>query len=158
MIKVKDVKKIYSKDVTLGPYNIEIKKSGITSLIGPNGAGKSTLLLMIGRLLEMNEGIIEVANYDVYDTDSKDIAKILSILKQENHFISRLTVRQLIGFRRFPYSKGHLTNEDQEIIDKYIKFLDLKPLENRFLDELSGGKDRELILRWYYVKKLTTFY
>lgn len=140
MIKVKDVKKIYSKDVTLGPYNIEIKKSGITSLIGPNGAGKSTLLLMIGRLLDMDEGKIEVANYDVYDTDSKDIAKILSILKQENHFISRLTVRQLISFGRFPYSKGHLTNEDQEIIDKYIKFLDLKPLENRFLDELSGGQ------------------
>lgn len=140
MIKVNSVKKIYSKDAILGPYNIEIKDSGITSLIGPNGAGKSTLLLMIGRLLDMDEGSIEVANMDVSKSDSKDIAKILSILKQENHFITRLTVRQLISFGRYPYSNGRLTSEDEKIIDKYIDFLDLKSLENRFLDDLSGGQ------------------
>lgn len=140
MIKIKDVKKSYSEKVKIGPIDIEIPKAGITSLIGPNGAGKSTTLLMIGRLLDMDHGQISVANMDVSKSKSEDLAKIMTILRQENHFVTRLTIRQLVGFGRFPYSKGRLTKEDEKIISKYIDFLGLRDLENRYLDELSGGQ------------------
>ncbi len=140
MIQIDQVKKSYTSDVEIGPLNLHIPKAGLTSLIGPNGAGKSTTLLMIGRLLDLDEGQITVAGMDIAGSKSKDLAKILTILRQENHFVTRLTVRQLAGFGRFPYSKGRLTNEDEEIISKYIDFLDLTALENRYLDELSGGQ------------------
>src|SRR5699024_1091096 len=140
MIKIDNAKKMYSDEVKIGPLNIEIPKAGLTSLIGPNGAGKSTTLLMIGRLLDMDEGQIKVANMDVSQSKSEDLAKVLTILRQENHFVTRLTVRQLVGFGRFPYSKGRLTKEDEAIISKYIDFLGLINLENRYLDELSGGQ------------------
>ncbi|HHX69164.1 MAG: ATP-binding cassette domain-containing protein [Miniphocaeibacter sp.] len=140
MIKINNAKKNYSSEVNIGPLNIKIPKAGITSLIGPNGAGKSTTLLMIGRLLNIDEGQIEVANMDVSKVKSEDLAKVLTILRQENHFVTRLTVRQLVGFGRFPYSKGRLTEEDEAIISKYIDFLHLTELENRYLDELSGGQ------------------
>ncbi len=143
MIEIKNAKKTYYSDnnqVQIGPLNITIPKAGITSLIGPNGAEKSTTLLMIGRLLSMDEGQIKVANMDVTKSNSEDLAKVLAILRQENHFVTRLTVRQLAGFGRFPYSKGRLTNEDEAIISKYIDFLGLTDLENRYLDELSGGQ------------------
>lgn len=140
MIQIRNARKKYGEEVKIGPLNIEIPKAGITSLIGPNGAGKSTTLLMIGRLLKMDEGQITVANMDVSTTKSDDLAKILTILRQENHFVTRLTVRQLVGFGRFPYSKGRLTKEDEKIISKYIDFLELTDLEHRFLDELSGGQ------------------
>lgn len=139
MISITRARKSYD-EVEIGPLDIQIPKAGITSLIGPNGAGKSTTLLMIGRLLAMDEGRIKVAQLDVSDSKSEDLAKILTILRQENHFVTRLTVRQLAGFGRFPYSKGRLTKEDEEIISKYIDFLDLTGLENRYLDELSGGQ------------------
>lgn len=140
MIKIFNARKLYKDEVEIGPLNIQIPKAGLTSLIGPNGAGKSTALLMIGRLLNMDEGQIKVANMDVSESKSEDLAKILTILRQENHFVTRLTVRQLAGFGRFPYSKGKLTKEDESIISKYIDFLDLADLENRYLDELSGGQ------------------
>ncbi|MFD0960016.1 iron ABC transporter ATP-binding protein [Paenibacillus chungangensis] len=140
MIKINNARKLYTDEVKIGPLDIEIPKAGFTSLIGPNGAGKSTTLLMIGRLLNMDEGHIRVANMDVSSSKSEDLAKILTILRQENHFVTRLTVRQLAGFGRFPYSKGRLTKEDEAIISKYIDFLDLTDLENRYLDELSGGQ------------------
>lgn len=140
MIQIDNVRKSYSEEVEIGPLNIKIPKAGLTSLIGPNGAGKSTALLMIGRLLDMNEGQITVANMDISQSKSEDLAKVLTILRQENHFVTRLTVRQLAGFGRFPYSKGRLTEEDEAIISKYIDFLDLADLENRYLDELSGGQ------------------
>ena len=140
MINIINAKKLYTDAVKIGPLDIQIPKAGFTSLIGPNGAGKSTALMMIGRLLNMDEGQIKVANMDVSEAKSEDLAKILTILRQENHFVTRLTVRQLAGFGRFPYSKGRLTKEDELIISKYIDFLDLADLENRYLDELSGGQ------------------
>ena len=140
MIKIDNASKRYSEKVAIGPLNIQIPKAGLTSLIGPNGAGKSTALLMIGRLLHMDEGQITVADLDVSDVKSGDLAKILTILRQENHFVTRLTVRQLAGFGRFPYSRGRLTKEDEAIISRYIDFLELSELENRYLDELSGGQ------------------
>ena len=140
MISIINAKKQYTAEVKIGPLNIEIPKAGFTSLIGPNGAGKSTMLLMIGRLLNMDAGQIKVANMDVAKAKSGELAKILTILRQENHFVTRLTVRQLVGFGRFPYSKGRLTKADESIISKYIDFLKLTDLENRYLDELSGGQ------------------
>ncbi|WP_281532985.1 ABC transporter ATP-binding protein [Anaerocolumna aminovalerica] len=140
MIRIDNAKKVYTDEVKIGPLNIYIPKAGLTSLIGPNGAGKSTTLLMIGRLLNMDEGHIKVANMDISQCKSEDLAKHLTILRQENHFVTRLTVRQLAGFGRFPHSKGRLTNEDEVIISKYIDFLGLTDLENRYLDELSGGQ------------------
>ena len=140
MIDINAARKTYAGEVRIGPLNIQIPKAGITALIGPNGAGKTTALLMIGRLLQMDEGQIKVANMDVSSAKSEDLAKVLTILRQENHFVTRLTVRQLAGFGRFPYSKGRLTKQDEQIVSKYIDFLDLTHLENRYLDELSGGQ------------------
>jgi iron complex transport system ATP-binding protein len=140
VITLESVRKSYSDEVAIGPVDLTIPAGGVTALVGPNGAGKSTLLTMIGRLLGLDEGTIEVAGFDVASTKSKDLAKIVSILRQENHFITRLTIRQLVGFGRFPHSKGRLTVEDEEIVSKAIDFLELTELEGRYIDELSGGQ------------------
>ena len=96
--------------------------------------------MLFRSLLDIDEGQIAVADMDIASSKSKDLAKILTILRQENHFVTRLTVRQLVGFGRFPYTKGRLTKKDEEIISKYIDFLNLTDLEDRYLDELSGGQ------------------
>ncbi|KSU66064.1 iron ABC transporter ATP-binding protein [Arthrobacter sp. NIO-1057] len=140
MITLNAVSKKYNSTVAIGPVTLEIPTGGLTALVGPNGAGKSTMLTMVGRLLGIDEGSIEVSGYDVTKTNSKDLAKIVSILRQENHFVTRLTVRQLVGFGRFPHSKGRLNQQDEEIISRSIDFLDLGELEGRYLDELSGGQ------------------
>ncbi len=140
MINLTEVLKQYSSEVAIGPVDLTIAEGGITALVGPNGAGKSTLLTMIGRLLGMDAGAIEIAGYDVTKTKSKDLARIVSILRQENHFITRLTVRQLVGFGRFPHSKGRLSGDDEKAISQAIDFMKLADLENRYLDQLSGGQ------------------
>lgn len=140
MITLEKVKEVYGSETEIGPVSLDIPTGGITALVGPNGAGKSTLLTMIGRLLGMDEGTITVGNLDVSTAKSADLARVFSVLRQENHFITRLTVRQLVGFGRFPYNKGRLTKKDDEIISNYISFFELEDLQNRYLDELSGGQ------------------
>lgn len=140
MIRLDDVMRRYSDEVTIGPVNLSIPRGGITALVGPNGAGKSTLLTMIGRLMQADGGSITVDGLDVSRTPSKRMAKVVSILRQENHFVTRLTVRQLVGFGRFPYSKGHLTAVDEDKVSEAIDFMGLSELESRYLDQLSGGQ------------------
>ena len=140
MILVDSALKTYGSTTTIGPLELKIPEGGITALVGPNGAGKSTLLTMVGRLLGMDAGAIEVAGMNVATAKSKDLAKVLSVLRQENHFVTRLTVRQLVGFGRFPHSRGRLSVEDIEIIEQAISFLRLEEIADRFIDELSGGQ------------------
>ncbi len=139
MIDIAAACKRYSS-TTIGPVDLKIPAGGLTALVGPNGAGKSTLLTMIGRLLGMDEGSIHVGGLDVSSVKSTQLAQVLSILRQENHFIARLTVRQLVSFGRFPHSKGRLTQQDVQIVNQAIEFLHLEDIAERFLDELSGGQ------------------
>lgn len=111
----------------------------MAALVGADGAGKSTLLTMLGRLRGADAGVIEVAGMNVAEADSRDLARVLAILRQENHFITRLTVRQLVGFGRFPHSRGRLTAADEDRVSEAIDFLGLGELEGRYLDELSGA-------------------
>ena len=140
MISLSNVTKTYGKSTVLGPVTLDIPAGGITALVGPNGAGKSTLLTIVGRLTDASTGTVTVGGHDVTKAKSRDLAKVVSILRQENHFVTRLTVRELVGFGRFPHSQGRLTPDDKQHIDRAIEFLDLTALEHRYLDQLSGGQ------------------
>ncbi|MCT2006698.1 iron ABC transporter ATP-binding protein [Micrococcus lylae] len=140
MITLENVSKTYGAETTIGPVSFEIPAGGVTALVGPNGAGKSTVLTMMGRLQEADSGTITVNGRDIAGTPSRELAKTLAILRQENHFITRLTVRQLVGFGRYPYSRGRITVEDEKYISEAIDFLNLTAYENRYLDQLSGGQ------------------
>ncbi|NIL77215.1 MULTISPECIES: ABC transporter ATP-binding protein [Nocardiaceae] len=140
MIEFVDVAMSYQDHRVLGPVTGTIAKGGITSLIGPNGAGKSTLLTVIGRLLDPTSGTVTVGGMDIRTTRSADLARHLSILRQDNHITARLTVRELVGFGRFPHSKGRLGPADTEHVDRALAFLELDGLAHRFLDQLSGGQ------------------
>ena len=45
---------------------------------------------------------------------SDEFSKRVSILKQSNYMNVRLTIRELVSFGRFPYSKGRLNEEDNK--------------------------------------------
>lgn len=140
MIVTQGVTKHYGSSCVVDGVSLTLPAGGITSIIGPNGAGKSTLLSMISRLMSMDAGTVTVDGLDVTKTPSDVLAKRLSILRQDNHMTARLTVRDLVSFGRYPYSKGRLTADDKTHIDNAIGYLNLTELAERFLDELSGGQ------------------
>lgn len=140
MIEVKDISKQYGKKIVLDGVDLQFPRGKITSLIGSNGAGKSTLLSIVSRLLAQDGGVVTVDGKNVTDYKNKILAQRLSILKQSNHIRLKLTVRELVSFGRFPYSQDKLTDEDKEKVDRAIRFLDLKDIEDAYIDELSGGQ------------------
>ncbi len=140
MIEIDNISKKYQTISVLKNVKATIPQGGITAIIGPNGAGKSTLLSIISRLLLADEGQVKIQNMDVVNTPSDKLATYLSVLRQENRFTSRLTVFELVGFGRYPYSKGRLNKDDLVHINRALEFLNLTEYKDRFLDELSGGQ------------------
>lgn len=140
MIVTSEVTKAYGATAVVDGVSLTLPSGGITAIIGPNGAGKSTLLSMVSRLMAMDKGTVTVDGLDVTNTPSDVLARRLSILRQENHMTARLTVRDLVSFGRYPYSKGRLTLDDKRHIEEAISYLNLGDLSERFLDELSGGQ------------------
>ena len=140
MIVARNLNKAYGETRVVRDVSLTIPRGGITSIIGPNGAGKSTLLALLSRLLPATSGSVHIDELDVARTPSDVLARRLSILRQDNHLVARLTVRDLVAFGRFPHSRGRLTEEDERRISDSIRYMELEPLADRFIDEMSGGQ------------------
>ncbi len=140
MIEIKNVVKQYGNKNVVDNVSVKIEKGKITSFIGPNGAGKSTLLSIISRIISKNQGEVFIDGKEISQWNNDELAKKVSILKQTNHINIRLTVRELVSFGRFPYSKGKLTSEDWRYVDDALNYMALNDIQDKYLDELSGGQ------------------
>jgi len=139
MLISKIVKK-YDQKTVVDEVSFEIPKGKVLSLIGPNGAGKSTVMGIISRLIARDGGAVDFEGRDISKWKSKELSKRLAILTQSNNIQMKLTVEELVSFGRFPYSGSHLTEDDKEIVNRAIKYMELDEFRDRFVDELSGGQ------------------
>lgn len=139
---VENLEKRYDGAAVVSGVDIDILPGTVTSFIGPNGAGKSTVMGMISRLIERDGGVVSIDGRDIASYKSKDLSRRLAILTQHNNVQMKLTVRELVGFGRFPYSGSRLTQEDERIVDEAIAYMELEDFQDRFLDELSGGQQQ----------------
>ncbi|MCD4826576.1 MAG: ATP-binding cassette domain-containing protein [Acholeplasmataceae bacterium] len=140
MIEIKNLSKSYGDFQVLKDINLVIPEQKITALIGANGAGKSTLLGVISRLLPHQSGHVYLDDIDLKTLKDKDIAKSLSILKQSNQLMIRITVKELVTFGRYPHQKGKLTQFDKDKIQEALTYMKIEDIKDKYLDQLSGGQ------------------
>lgn len=140
MIKVSNVFHKVGDKLILRDVSVDIPRNGITALIGPNGAGKSTVLSLIARLEPLQSGRIDVDDLEVGRCPDRQLAQKLSILPQIPDQPLRLTVRELVGFGRYPYHRGRPTSEDETQVDRALSVLGIDNLAHRHMDTLSGGQ------------------
>ena len=146
MIEIKGLTKRFGKKPVVEDVSVTIEQGTITSFIGPNGAGKSTLLSMVSRLLEVDTGEVLLDNNNVNKWKSTEFARRVSILKQANHINVRLTVRELVEFGRYPYSRGRLTAEDNKFVEQALDYMNMTEIQDKLLDELSGGQKQRAFI------------
>jgi iron complex transport system ATP-binding protein len=146
MIRIENVSFRHRATPILHDVSLTIPKGGVVALIGPNGAGKSSLLSLVARLQTLQEGRIEIDGLPVDSTPSRQLARIIAILRQDTTIASRLRVRELVGFGRFPHGRGRLTEEDLRIVDAAIAQFELEDLADRFIETLSGGQRQRALV------------
>ncbi|MCE2570292.1 iron ABC transporter ATP-binding protein [Motilimonas eburnea] len=140
MIQVNQLSKCYQGKKVVDGAQAQFERGKVTAIIGPNGAGKSTLLAMAARLTSRDSGNVIIDGKEIAQWNTGQLAKRLAVLRQANSFAMRFTVQELVAFGRFPYSKGRLTDRDNQVIHSALAYLDLVELKDKYLDELSGGQ------------------
>ena len=152
MIEVENVTHRIAGQTILSDVSLVLEKGGIVALVGPNGAGKSTLLSLVARLLPLQSGRIKVDGLRIGEAADDVLARTLAILPQELNVASRLTVRDLVGFGRYPYHKGRPTSEDTALVAQALTLFDLDDLAERQLETLSGGQRQRAFVAMAYVQ------
>jgi len=132
----------YGDRLVVEDLSIELPRGEVTAIVGPNGCGKSTVLRSLARLLKPAGGTILLDGADIHRTRTKEIARQLAILPQSPIAPSGVTVRELIGYGRFPH-QGLMrspSRDDLDAIDWAIEVTGLESFRDRDVDTLSGGE------------------
>jgi iron complex transport system ATP-binding protein len=120
--------------------SIDIGK--VTTIIGPNGCGKSTLLGVLSNHHQPQNGDVLLDGKSLADFKSKDLAKKLAVVHQQNNAPSDMTVEKLTAYGRIPYKNifSSSTKEDEEAIEWALASTNLLDRRHMPIDSLSGGQ------------------
>lgn len=152
---------IQLKDLSIG-YRIKREKTKIvftslnesvysgqlTCLIGANGVGKSTLLRTITAFQPIINGQILLNGNDIRTLSIKQISKLISVVLTDKLDVQNITVRELIGLGRSPYTGfwGTLSKHDQEVVENAMQMVGITPLKDNPIHALSDGEKQKVMI------------
>jgi NitT/TauT family transport system ATP-binding protein len=120
---------------------INVLENDFVCMVGPSGCGKSTLLRMVAGLEEASQGKIVIQDQDIIGPGADR-----GMVFQSYTLFPWMTVADNI---KFGLKLKKMPEQDQEkIVDKYLKIIKLEKFRNSYPNELSGGmKQRVAIAR-----------
>ena len=114
----------------------------VTSIIGPNGCGKSTLLRALARLIEPAAGTVLLDGEAIHRLPTKEVARRLGLLPQEQAAPDAITVEDLVRRGRYPHQSflQPFGAADRAAVEQALELAGIAKLRERPVDELSGGQ------------------
>lgn len=152
MIEIKNLEIGYKSKGKLNSVfkdiNLSLNAGDLVGLIGDNGIGKSTLLKTITGNLAPLAGEIKINNKPGSQFTAPQLAQLLSIVVTEKIGGFNLTVWDVVATGRIPYINifGKLSPEDETIVTKALEQLNLLPLKDKLIDELSDGQRQKVMI------------
>lgn len=128
--------------------NASIAQGEFICLLGPNGAGKTTLMRTIAGFIPALSGNIYINDKDISTIKQNEMSKLLGVVLTEKPNVSSMSVEQLIGLGRSPYTGfwGRINNDDKKTIEKAIEETGIVNLKSRLVDTLSDGERQKVMI------------
>ncbi len=141
--KVKHDVKVVARDI-----NASIHSGQLTCLLGPNGAGKSTLLRTLSAFQPPVSGSIKILGKPLAEYSDSELSKVIGVVLTEKVDLRNMTVYDLIGIGRSPYTGfwGTLRDEDRRIVEEAIELVHIEPLRDRMIQTLSDGERQKVMI------------
>ena len=130
----------------LADIAIDIHAGELLALVGPNGAGKSTLLSVLSGDVKPTSGAVEIGGRDIRSLRHLELARLRSVLTQENQVSFPFTVAEVVEMGRSPWTRGGSREEDERAISDAIEATDVSHLVTRRYTSLSGGEKARVSL------------
>lgn len=136
----------YAKHIVASGLTAHLKGGTLTALVGSNGMGKSTLLRTMAGVQKPLDGTVRLVadnvEHRVERLGRSDRARWISVVLTDRVEVDRLTVEQVVGFGRMPYTGyfGRLDDNDRRLVDEALQTTGLTPLAQRAVNTLSDGE------------------
>lgn len=134
VIKIKDLKKYFSKTHAVDGVSFEVKKGEVFGFLGPNGAGKSTTIRCLMDFLTPTEGEITILGLDSR-RESVAIKEKVGYLPGNVKLYDKWT-----GWDHIRFVEG--IRGKSKNVDELIAKLDFNP--NKKFKQLSSGNKQKL--------------
>lgn len=134
--------------VVASGLNGDIRDGELTCLLGANGAGKSTLLRTLSAFQPKLGGHIYIIGKELEEYADRDLARLLGVVLTERPDVPNLSVEELIGLGRSPYTGfwGTLHQEDREAVWRAASLVGIESLAGRMVDSLSDGERQKVMI------------
>ena len=123
--------------------SFDVRAGELFALIGPNGAGKSSALKALAQLLP-HQGRVLLQGEDLAAMAPAQRARRLAYLAQGDAVAWPLAVRDFVALGRIPHQRRWgprvLGAADNAAIDAALAAMHLSAMQQRSLDQLSGGE------------------
>ncbi len=155
VINGKDIEIAYEKNLVIKGIDIEIKKGEVLTILGTNGCGKSTLLKAISRVIPYKNGSISLENEIIHSIQSKEFAKKLAFVSQNNEIPEDITVVDFIKYGRTPHKKWYelMNEEDEKIVNWAMEICKISKFKDRKVMSLSGGERQKVWIAMVLAQK-----
>lgn len=128
--------------------NVELQSGQLHCLIGRNGIGKSTLLKTLTGFLPKLSGNLLLDGQGIETFTQQALARKISIVLTQKPDVQNLTVAEVIGLGRSPYTGffGKLRSKDCAVVDDAIRSVGIEPLRHRMIQTLSDGERQKVMI------------
>ncbi|RCK50731.1 iron ABC transporter substrate-binding protein [Thalassospira profundimaris] len=132
----------------LSGITVSFPTRAFSAIVGHNGSGKSTLLKILARKYRQFDGNIQMGGIALEDRSIRDFAREVAYLPQNPTVPPHLTVRELVGFGRYPWrgAFGRYRADDYEKIDQAMALTHVDDIATRLVASLSGGERQRVWL------------
>lgn len=141
-VKLVNVTKKFGNFTAVNRVSLEVPKGSFFSILGPSGSGKTTLLRIISGFEYPDSGDIFIGGERVNDLPPN--RRRTNLVFQNLALFPTMNVAKNIAFglRRLHLPKDEIWKRVEHIIE----IVELKGLENRKMDMLSGGQCQRVAL------------
>ena len=148
-IQVKNLSKVFKKNLAVDKINFQIEKNKTVGLLGPNGCGKTTSIGMLLGLIKPSEGEIIIDNKNLKSLKRDDILARINFCSPYIELPKKLTVKQNLEVYGRLYGVKNLNERIIEISED----LDIKNFFERKTGELSSGQKNRVSLAKSLINK-----
>ena len=137
-----------ASQVLVSDVNVELQSGQLHCLIGRNGIGKSTLLKTLTGFLPKLSGDLLLDGQGIESFTQQALARKISIVLTQKPDVLNLTVAEVIGLGRSPYTGffGKLRVRDCAVVDDAIRSVGIEPLRHRMIQTLSDGERQKVMI------------
>ena len=132
----------------ISDINAVVRSGQLTCLTGENGIGKSTLLKTLTGFLPKLGGELLLDGREVGTFSQRELARQVSIVLTQKPDIQNLTVEEVAGLGRSPYTGffGRLHDADRTVIADALASVGIEPLRHRMIQTLSDGERQKVMI------------